>query len=76
MTTTKTRSMSGERAKRLYAALTTPRHADPDLTLADAEGLIWCRTFEEFVEHNGICIQSPTLDEVNARRGFDVEDYR
>jgi len=52
------RSMSLSRAKRLYAALTTPRYADPDLTLADAEGLVWYRTFERFVEANGIFIRN------------------
>lgn len=57
-TTTRRHSMSLARARRLYAALATPRHADPDLTLADAEGLVWCRTFEEFVSANGICIQT------------------
>ena len=54
---TATHSMSETRARRLYAALTNPRMADPDLTLADAEGFVWCRTFEEFVTANGICIQ-------------------
>jgi len=57
MTTQKTHNMSEARARRLYAALTTPRHADPDLTLADAEGFVWYPTFEEFVARNAICIQ-------------------
>jgi hypothetical protein len=61
--------MSLSRARRLYAALTTPKHADPDLTLADAEGLVWYPTFEEFIARNGICIQ----DDVPC---FDVERLR
>ena len=77
-------NMSETRARTLYAALSDPRSADPSVTFSEIEGLTWYPTFQEFVARNHICIQidlgnlddSPTLAEVNARRGFDPEDLR
>lgn len=77
-------SMSEARAHALHVALGDARAADPSITLADVEGLVFYPAFPEFVSRNRICVQidlgnlddSPTLREVNARRGFDVEDWR
>jgi hypothetical protein len=57
MTTTHIHSMSETRARRLYAALTDPKSADPMFTIGDIKGLTWYPTFEEFCTQNSICIQ-------------------
>lgn len=74
---TATHSMSETRARRLHVALGDARSADHAITLADVEGLVFYADFSEFVARNRICLQidlgclddSPTLAEVNARRG-------